>query len=137
MTKVSSFDAVMNGGDDASKLKAWRTKGPTGKLHNTVVHIKHNASRRSLFESKQHQANDSESEDSLAEQIYRVVANGGIRWNSTYLMIERAMKLKDAVHLYQDDQNAGCDTDDYLTTEDWRQLADLKALLAPIYRCSL
>jgi len=53
MTKVSSFEVVMNGGDDASKLKAWRTKGPIGKLHNTVVHIKHNASRRSLFESKQ------------------------------------------------------------------------------------
>lgn len=137
MTKVSSFEVVMNGGDDASKLKAWRTKGPIGKLHNTVVHIKHNASRRSLFESKQRQANDSESEDSLAEQIYRVVVNGGIRWNSTYLMIERAMKLKDALHLYQDDQNAACDADDYLTTEDWRQLADLKALLAPIYKCSL
>ena len=78
MTKVSSFEAVMNGGDDASKLKAWRTKGPIGKLHNTVVHIKHNASRRSLFESKQRYVNDSD-EDLLAEQIYRVVMNGGIR----------------------------------------------------------
>jgi hypothetical protein len=138
MTKVSSFEAVMNGGDDASKLKAWRTKGPIGKLHNTVLHIKHNGGRRSLFESKQRDANASDgSEDSPAEQIYRVVVNGGIRWNSTYLMIERAMKLKDAIHLYQDDLNADCDTTDYLTAEDWRQLADLKALLAPIYKCSL
>jgi hypothetical protein len=47
------------------------------------------------------------------------------------------MKLKDAKHLYQDDLNADCNTADYLTTKDWRQLADLKALLAPIYKCSL
>jgi hypothetical protein len=52
-------------------------------------------------------------------------------------MIEHAIKLKDALHLYQDDQNAAYDADDYLTTKDWRQLADLKALLAPIYKCSL
>ena len=101
MTRVSSFEAVMNGGDDASKLKAWRTKGPIGKLHNTVIHIKHNSSRRSLFESKQCNTYASNgSKDLLAEQIYRVVINGGIRWNSTYLMIERAIKLKDAIYLY-------------------------------------
>jgi hypothetical protein len=53
MISVSSFEAVMNSGDDEAKLIAWRKKGPIGKLHNTVVHIKHNASRRSLFEIKQ------------------------------------------------------------------------------------
>jgi hypothetical protein len=63
--------------------------------------------------------------------------NGGIRWNSTFLMIERAMKLKGAIHLYQDGFNADCNTADHLTAKDWRQLADLKALLAPIYKCSL
>ena len=52
-------------------------------------------------------------------------------------MIERAMKLKDALYLYQDDLNADCDKADYLTTKDWRQLAKLKALLVPIYKCSL
>jgi hypothetical protein len=101
MTKVSSFEVVMNGGDDASKFKAWRTKGPIRKLHNTILHIKHNGGRRSSFKSKQRDANASDgSDDSPAEQIYRVVKNGGIRWNSTYLIIERAMKLKDAIHLY-------------------------------------
>jgi hypothetical protein len=91
-----------------------------------------------LFESKQRNANASDgSEDSPAEQIYRVVVNGGIWWNSTYLTIERAVKLKDALHLYQDDLNADCDKADYLTPEDWHQLAKLKALLAPIFKCSL
>jgi hypothetical protein len=43
MTSVASFEAVINGGDEASKLTAWRKKGPVGKLHNTVIHIKENA----------------------------------------------------------------------------------------------
>jgi hypothetical protein len=51
-------------------------------------------------------------------KIYRVVVNGGIRWNSTYLIIERAMKLKDAIHLYQDDYLNCFKPADYLTSED-------------------
>jgi hypothetical protein len=73
MTHVSSLKAVRKGGNDEAKLKAWRKEGHIGKLHNTVIHIKDNASRRTSFESKQRQARDSE--DSLAEQIYRVVVN--------------------------------------------------------------
>ncbi|KAM0690097.1 hypothetical protein Q7P36_008864 [Cladosporium allicinum] len=51
-------------------------------------------------------------------KIYRVVVNGGIRWNSTYLMIERAMLLKDALYLYWDDHHSETDAADYLTSED-------------------
>jgi hypothetical protein len=137
MTSVSSFEAVINGGSsDEAKLTAWRKKGPVGKLHNTVVHIKSSSSRRLLFESKQRQS-DGDSEESDAVKIYRVVVDGGIRWNSTYLMIERAMKLKDAIHLYQDDHHSACDSADYLTSEDWYQLADLQELLKPIYDASM
>ena len=102
MTSVSSFEAVINGGSsDEAKLTAWRKKGPVGKLQNTVIHIKSSSSRRLLFESKQRQGGSTpEDEESDAMKIYRVVMNGSIRWNSTYLMIERAMLLKDALHLY-------------------------------------
>jgi hypothetical protein len=101
MTSVSSFEVVINCGNDASKLTAWRKKGPVRKLHNTVIHIKENATRRLLFQSKQRNvAPASKGEDSEVVRMYRVVANRGIRWNSTYLMIDRAMLLKDAIHLY-------------------------------------
>jgi hypothetical protein len=101
MTSVASFEIVINGSDKASKLTAWRKKGPVRKLHNTVIHIKENAARRLLFQSKQRNAAPaSEDEDSEVVRMYRVVANGGIRWNSTYLMIDRAMLLNDAIHLY-------------------------------------
>jgi hypothetical protein len=98
MTSVASFKATIQSNNDEGRLKAWRTKGPVSKLHNTVIHIKESSSRRLIFESKQRET--AMTEDSDVMKIYRVVVNGGIRWNSTYLMIERAMKLKDAIHLY-------------------------------------
>jgi hypothetical protein len=70
-------------------------------------------------------------------KIYRVVVNGGIHWNSTYLMIERAMLLKDALYLYQDDHYSETDAADYLTSEDWYQLVDLLELLRLIYDASM
>jgi hypothetical protein len=39
--------------------------------------------------------------ESSHTKILRLVNNGGIRWNSTYLMIERAIHLRDALTLYQ------------------------------------
>jgi hypothetical protein len=51
-------------------------------------------------------------------KMYRVIINGGIRWNSTYLIINRAMRLKDALYLYQDDHYSNSDPADYLTAED-------------------
>jgi hypothetical protein len=48
-------------------------------------------------------------------------------------MIERALKLKDAIHLYQDYHYTAYDRADYLTSDDWRELTELQALLKPIY----
>jgi hypothetical protein len=76
-------------------------------------------------------------EESDAMKIYRVVINSSIRWNSTYLMIERAMLLKDALYLYQDDHYSETDAADYLTSKDWYQLADLLELLRLIYDASI
>ena len=49
---------------------------------------------RQYFESKQREVCDS--------YIYQFVANGGLRWNSDLKMIERALKLRDVLQLYQD-----------------------------------
>jgi hypothetical protein len=51
-------------------------------------------------------------------KMYRDIVNGGIRWNSTYLMINRVICLKDALYLYQDNHYSNSDPADYLTTED-------------------
>lgn len=55
-------DAFLTGGDPADldkkirkeqseteKLKLWRERGPIGKLHNTVMHIKRSSRRKVCF----------------------------------------------------------------------------------------
>lgn len=123
--------------DEQARLQAWRKKGPIGKLHNLVIHIRNSPARRIFFESKQRESlNDS-------NKIYRIVLNGGIRWNSSCDMIERALKLRDALHLYQDHycnvpaKEGPLVAEDCLISEDWLELTDLLHLLKPLKRMSL
>jgi hypothetical protein len=100
-----------------------------------MIYIRTNNKRQRLFESRQQDVIDDDSEP-LNSRIYKAVANGGIRWNSTYLMIERAILLKDAIQLYQTDSDAEFDEADLLTSKDWLQLSEMKALLEPITEAS-
>lgn len=132
---VTSFETTLANGTDEEQHRAWLRKGPVGKLHNLVVHIKANNSRIAIFESKQIEVID---EGELSQRrILRLVTNGGIRWNSTYLMIERAIYLRDALTLYQSHEEATLHKDDLLTREDWDELIALKDLLAPIHEVSM
>ena len=61
--------------------------------------------------------------------LYTLLADGGIRWNATFTMIERLIKVKDAVALYQ--QTEETDPEDTLTPDDWQELVEIKELLEP------
>jgi hypothetical protein len=131
---VSQFEATLKSQDELAVLRAWRKKGPVGKLHNIVLHARATPARRMFFASKQREA------DTDCNKIYELVVNGGIRWNSTCDMIERALKLKDALELYQRHFNGGDDEpldDDSLTSDDWTELKDLYNLLSPLKDASL
>jgi len=52
-------------------------------------------SRRKLFISKQRKV-----QADKTSRLFELIVNGGIRWNSTCDMLERAFKLKDAIELY-------------------------------------
>ncbi|KAM0708529.1 hypothetical protein Q7P35_005181 [Cladosporium inversicolor] len=99
--------------DDPASLAVWRKRGALGRCHNLVYHVKGSPRRRRYFESKQREISDS--------RIYQLVANGGIRWNSDLEMIERALKLKDALQL----------------AEDWNELKAVKELLQPLKDASI
>ena len=131
---VSKFEAALRSQDPAEVLKAWRRKGPVGKLHNLVLHVRSSPLRRSFFERKQKEA------DAEAPRLYQLVVNGGIRWNSTCDMIERAIKLRDALDLYQQafkDNAEESVAQDALTNNDWQELVELLALLKPLKQTSL
>ena len=134
LSRVSYFENVLRTNDELAKLKAWRKKGPIGKLHNIVVHARATPSRREFFKSKQREAQPD------AERLYQLIVNGGIRWNSTCDMLERAFKLKDAIELYY--QAYRVDTneptvDDHLSGDDWLELRHLLDLLQPLKQMSL
>jgi len=122
-------------------LQTWRRKGPVGKLYNLVTHIQKTPKRRRFFEMKQNADADADA-DADDGRIYRVIVNGGIRWNSSCDMIERAMKLRDALELYQTHFRLLSDSDrlslsDCLDAADWSELERLLEVLSPLKHTSL
>ena len=132
---MASFEAIIEHGSDEARHQAWRRRGPIGKLHNLVVNIKGSSSKKKLFESKQTELVDDD--ETSHTKILRLVTNGGIRWNSTYLMIERAIYLRDALTLYQSHEDAAIPEDEQLNRHDWDELSDFKNLLEPIHDVSM
>jgi hypothetical protein len=114
-------------------LALWRKRGALGRCHNLVYHVKGSPRRRRYFESKQREICDS--------RIYQLVTNGGIRWNSDLEMIERALKLRDALQLYQDhytnDEVDPLEQEDCLSADDWNELTELRELLQPLKDASI
>jgi hypothetical protein len=96
---VTSFETTLQNGSKEEQHRTWQRKGPISKLHNLVMHIMASNSHIALFESKQTEV-ILEGKETPYTKILRLVTNGGIRWNSTYLMIERALHLRDALMLY-------------------------------------
>jgi hypothetical protein len=127
---VADLETLAKNGSKKEQHRARQRQGPLGKLHNLATHIKHNNTRKGVFESRQREA-------TMADKILRVVTNGGIRWNSTCLMIERGIRLKDASTLYQSHEESDIHKDDLLTKDDWDELCQFKDLLNPIHEVSM
>jgi hypothetical protein len=71
--------------------------------------------RRRIFALKQRETADEVS------RLFELIIDGGVRWNSTHDMIERALKLEDAIELYQQHFRGDADAptdDDCLTNDD-------------------
>ncbi len=109
------------------------TKGPVGKLHNLVFHITRSTQRTAIFAKCQ--------EDHLPlayhDKIYSLVRDVGVRWNSTYMMIEHAIKLRDSIDQYcfrltRSANEADKDTQlDELSSAYWEILIKIKSILKP------
>jgi hypothetical protein len=125
--KLASFEKLVSQQNDELRQKAWRKKGAAGKAHNLVVHINYSPQRRQVFEEAQKEA------DGEAVKLFKLIPDGGIRWNSSEEMYTRLIKLRTAVDLYclKHRLNTGEDLPDALTPEDWQDLINLVELLKP------
>lgn len=100
---------------------AWRKKGALGKLHNIVMYVRASVQRREAFENIKIGRKDV---DGLTLQ-----PDNQTRWNSHYHSIERALRLKDRLTIYinqnQEDLKA-----DALSEGDWDHLREVHSALA-------
>lgn len=133
------------------ELQLWRKRGPVGKLHNIVVFICRTPQRREKFKEILHLSAEHIGEfDHLS-----LVADNATRWNSLYLMIERALKLRDRIDRFCSDHandmhgaskkrasssledQASLLRNDKLESEDWLALTEVKIFLEPFYALTL
>ncbi|KAF6515736.1 hypothetical protein BFJ70_g17559 [Fusarium oxysporum] len=94
---VSKLEQQLRGASDGERFEIWRKQSFIGKLRNFCVWINRYDQRRERLKQYILQA----CEEGSIEQLYtRVLVDGGIRWNSVYAMIERALKLRHAIDLF-------------------------------------
>jgi hypothetical protein len=132
---IGKFERALIGASDQDKFDLMRKKGPTGKIYNIIKYILRSDPRRQEFA-------DFQLEAALEDQIYdwvelQLLKDGGVRWNATYLMLARALKLRKAIDLYlrawqrPNSRDAYDLSQDMLTEEDWAQIERLVRLLRP------
>jgi len=122
-------------------LRHWRKRGPVGKLHNIVRWVRSSPQRSEFFKATIKEADDGSgiclSEESTLE--LQLLLNNDTRWNSTFLMIERALRKQSdiqtflAKNLDEIDPHKRIPIEDHLDMEDWRLLTELKGVLEPLY----
>ena len=110
--------------------------GAIGKLHNLGLHIARSRRQRAIFDKYQ--------EENLVladhDKIYALIRDGGVRRNSTYMMIERIIKFKDSLDQYwykmsksviESDQST---VPDELQAKDWESLVGIKKIFAAFFQ---
>jgi hypothetical protein len=104
-------------------------KGAIGKLRNIVKFIRPSPQRSEQFKRiarEQDYEGDRLCEESTAE--LEVIMNNGTRWNSTYMMIEKALRKQTDIRAFlfalqeEQDEVRRIPADDLLSSEGWRVL---------------
>jgi hypothetical protein len=125
---------------ELERLSAWRKKGPVGKLHNTTAFIRSSTQRKELFKSISLSTIDEVDGFLVGNEANHlgVIKDNSTRWNSTYLMITRALTKKQEIDAFIQVLDArkgdkGLPQEDRLSNEDWLILTKTADILKPIY----
>jgi len=78
------------------RRQLWRQRGELRKLYNLVAYVVASRKRSDLFDALQVDKNIGGAEG----RSLKLVLDGGIRWNSSFSMILRALHLRDALDAY-------------------------------------
>jgi hypothetical protein len=123
----------------------WRKKGIVGKLRNIVKFIWASPQRTEAFKAHAREQEEAEgyklAEESTAE--LEVIQNNSTRWNSTYMMVERALLKQSELNSYIQDLGLEAEASkrvpaaDVLTSDDWKVLREVRHILEPIYHMTM
>jgi hypothetical protein len=107
---VESFEHELKSSVTAKvmELASWRRKGPIGKLHNLIRYVMFSSTRQEAFIKLQEVAIENqavEALESLHQPLY-LIRNNAMRWNSWYDAAERAIKLRQFIDEFTDDELA-------------------------------
>ncbi|MGH2638576.1 MAG: hypothetical protein ACRDF4_04745 [Rhabdochlamydiaceae bacterium] len=120
--------------DGTVKTKMWKLRGPIGKLHYAVVYIRKTPQRRQDFAAG---GPDCDSTTLVPKR------DNTTRWNSAFIMIVRALFLRQQIdyYCYQNrsikDGDDGLKPDQTLTPEDWLILTQLAEGLKVFHTATL
>jgi hypothetical protein len=134
-TGINKLEQLLCGASDDQRFEIWRKHSFIGKLHNFCVWINRSDQRRELLKGYISEAY----QGSAIERLYtRVLVDGGIRWNSVYKMVKRALKLRNAIdlffHNYRYPANGEYDiSQDELSQQDWIDLQHFLDILRPFH----
>ncbi|TKA50188.1 hypothetical protein B0A49_11188, partial [Cryomyces minteri] len=135
MDNASNNDTTIQELADAitvTKTSTITGEGAIGKIHNVVKYINRNSSRIEAFMGIQLQLGVTKA------NLLKLTKDGGVRWNSVYLMVKRALKLEVVVREYlrtwkRKDKEAYDLQQDVLDEQDWEELRHFAELLKPFY----
>lgn len=97
------------------EIKAWRQKGPLGKLHNFVVFIQRSVQRSQRFQ--------------VLSRNRKLARDNDTRWSSWYTMLRAALNLREAIDGYFSKWTEADCAGDELSAEDWIVLEKVKSFL--------
>ena len=128
----------------AEEQNLWRTKGAFGKLHNLIKFVRASPQRQQAFQYEVdsevgREANSGETENSEFGPLkpgLQLILDNATRWNSAFLAIQRALRLKKPFQTYLT-VTRGIPNDDILTDDDWAQLAAIYQGLKPFWETTL
>lgn len=132
-TGSSQLEKQLANAGDKEAFKIWRQRGAIGHLHNLVTYITRKESRIRNFETAQRVTGN--------DVTLQLIKDLGVRWNSTFAMIERALKLQPAIQRYcrqwtPADSDSYDLTSDFLDAKDWEELRHFEELLKPFMRAT-
>ncbi|MFX3649102.1 MAG: hypothetical protein ACE3JU_17360 [Paenibacillus sp.] len=130
-------------GDDADEIAvqqfekdfdSWKKVGPLKKLHNALVFIRASTQRLDQFANIVRTTYPEESNVSVIPVIGNLT-----RWSSDYASLKWSLKKREALTEYLQEAADSKDykqfsNEDMLSTDDWKDLVDIMAILEPLKR---